>query len=156
MSSTTQILLPLALAGNGMAAGGLVIAVRGAPLLLKLPTEQYVPIHQFLVTRFDPFMPICVVTALLTDLALIFASAHNRPAQALYLLAVLLLVGAMVVSLTKNVPINRWVATLDPDALPDNFDQLDERVRWVNWNAVRMVFAVAALAVNAAALAVLL
>ncbi|MFD9908749.1 anthrone oxygenase family protein [Streptomyces sp. NPDC059063] len=142
-----RVLLPVALLGNGLAAGGLMIAVLGgAPLLLSLPTERYVPTHQFMVTRFDPFMPACMLSALLCDLVLAVA-APTAHATALFVAAALLLVGAIVVSLTKNVPINRWIATVDPQALPPNWEQLDPRVRWSNWNRVRTALVVVALAV---------
>jgi len=155
MDGLIQILVPVALVGCGMAAGGLVISVRGAPLLLSLPDQQYVPIHQFLVTRFDPFMPICLLTALFADLVLAFA-VDGAGARVLCGTAAALLLSAATVSLTRNVPINRWVSTLDPQALPANFRQLDRRQRWVRWNVVRMGLTVAALAVNAAALGLLL
>ena len=142
-----RVLLPFALMGNGLAAGGLMIAVLGgAPLLLSLPTERYVPTHQFMVTRFDPFMPACMLTALLCDVVLAIVAPTAR-ASALFTVSALLLVGAIVVSLTKNVPINRWIATVDPGSLPANWEQLDPRVRWSNWNRVRTALVVCSLAV---------
>jgi uncharacterized membrane protein len=151
-----RYLLPLALLGNGLAAGGLMISVLGgAPLLLILPTEQYVPVHKFLVTRFDPFMPISLCTALAADLVLSVA-ATRAAARGLTGLAAFLLLVAVAVSLTKNVPINRWVGRLDPAALPADFDRLDPRVKWRNWNAVRTALAVGALLANVGTVAVAL
>jgi uncharacterized membrane protein len=151
-----RLLLPLALLFSGFAAGGLIIAsLGGAPLLLSLPSERYVPIHQFLVTRFDPFMPISMCSALLLDTG-IAVVAPNAGSRALALTGALLLVGAMVVSLTRNVPINRWVATLDPQRLPDDWERIDPRVRWRNWNLIRTSMAVAALVANVSTVAVLL
>ncbi|MBV6696699.1 DUF1772 domain-containing protein [Kitasatospora aureofaciens] len=142
-----RILLPIALLGNGLAAGGLMIAVLGgAPLLLSLPTERYIATHQFMVTRFDPFMPACMVAALLCDIALAVV-VHPASNAVLFGLGALLLVGAMAVSLLKNVPINRWIATVDPQALPANWAELDPRVRWSAWNRVRTALVLAALAV---------
>jgi uncharacterized membrane protein len=151
-----RIMLPLALLGTGLAAGGLMIsALGGAPLLLVLPTNQYVPVHQFLVTRFDPFMPISLCTGLVADAILTFWPA-GPTAQFLAGTAAALLLIAVAVSLTKNVPINKWVARLDPDALPENFERLDPRVRWRNWNLVRTALAVAALLANVAAVGAVL
>lgn len=152
----TQLLVPITLVGTGMAAGGLMITVLGGvPLLLRLPTDQYVPVHQFLVTRFDPFMPICMITSLLADLVL--AVVLDEPVSRIgFGVAGVLLLGAMVVSLTKNVPINRWLKTLDPDRLPENFEQINPRVRWGRWNSLRTVFVVVALALSAIALVPLL
>ncbi len=151
-----RLLLPLALLFNGFAAGGLMIAsLGGAPLLLSLPSDRYIPIHQFLVTRFDPFMPISMCTALVVDLALALL-APNPASRVLVLTGGVLLIGAMVVSLTRNVPINRWVATLDPQRLPADWARIDPRVRWRNWNLVRTAFVVAALVANVCAVGVLL
>jgi uncharacterized membrane protein len=151
-----RFLLPLALLGNGLAAGGLMISVLGgAPLLLILPTEQYVPVHKFLVTRFDPFMPISLCTALLADLILA-VSASRQGAQYLAGTAAVLLIAAVAVSVTKNVPINRWVARLDPAALPADFASVDPRVKWRNWNLARTALAVVALLANVSAVAVVL
>jgi uncharacterized membrane protein len=151
-----RFFLPLALLGSGFAAGGLMIsALGGAPLLLILPTDQYVPIHKFLVTRFDPFMPISLCGALIADAILAFTAATGA-GRALTGTAAVLLVIAVVVSLTKNVPINKWVARLDPSALPENFEHLDPRVRWRNWNLVRTALAVTALLVNVSTVAALL
>jgi uncharacterized membrane protein len=151
-----RVLLPFALLFSGLAAGGLMIsALGGAPLLLSLPTDRYIPVHQFLVTRFDPFMPISLCGALVFDVALVF-TAPSAASRALHGVAAALLAAAMTVSLTRNVPINRWISTLDPDRPPEDWARVDPRVRWRNWNLVRTIFAVAALAVNVAAVGILL
>ncbi len=151
-----RALLPLALLGSGFAAGGLMISVLGGvPLLLRLPTEQYIPVHQFLVTRFDPFMPISMCTALAADAVLVFMVA-DPVSRSLLGLGALLLVVAMVVSMTRNVPINRWIKTVDPKNLPEDWERLDPRIRWRNWNLTRTVCVVVALLANVTAVAPLL
>ncbi|MFE0726640.1 anthrone oxygenase family protein [Streptomyces antibioticus] len=155
MVEPVQILLPVALFAGGLAAGGLAISVLAAPLFSTLPTGMYVPVHKGLVTRFDPFMPVSLLSCLLCDLAL--AALGDRTAvRLLAALAALLLAAAMTVSLTRNVPINRWLSTLDPQDLPADFDRLDPRERWIRWNRVRGSLAVAALLTNVAAAAVLI
>ncbi|MFE8014486.1 anthrone oxygenase family protein [Streptomyces antibioticus] len=155
MVEPVQILLPVALFAGGLAAGGLAISVLAAPLFTTLPTGMYVPVHKGLVTRFDPFMPVSLLSCLLCDLAL--AAFGDRTAvRLLAVLAALLLAAAMTVSLTRNVPINRWLSTLDPQDLPADFDRLDPRERWIRWNRVRGSLAVAALLTNVAAAAVLI
>ncbi|MET9130067.1 DUF1772 domain-containing protein [Streptomyces antibioticus] len=155
MVEPVQILLPIALFAGGLAAGGLAISVLAAPLFTTLPTGMYVPVHKGLVTRFDPFMPVSLLSCLLCDLAL--AAFGDRTAvRLLAVLAALLLAAAMTVSLTRNVPINRWLSTLDPQDLPADFDRLDPRERWIRWNRVRGSLAVAALLTNVAAAAVLI
>lgn len=151
-----RILLPMALIASGMAAGGLMIAsLGGAPLLLHLSYEKYVPVHQFLVTRFDPFMPACMMFAMVCDW-LLTAFASPAAGHALAAGAGALLVGAIVISLTRNVPINRWVHTLRADSMPPNWESLDPRTRWRNWNLARTTLGVAALLLNALLVAVLL
>ncbi|MFJ8107275.1 anthrone oxygenase family protein [Streptomyces sp. NPDC096132] len=155
MVDPVQILLPIALFAGGLAAGGLAISVLAAPLFTTLPTGMYVPVHKGLVTRFDPFMPVSLFSCLLCDLALA-ALADRTGVRLLASLAALLLAAAMTVSLTRNVPINRWLSTLDPQNLPADFDRLDPRERWIRWNRVRGSLAVMALLTNVAAAAVLL
>lgn len=151
-----RVLLPLALLGSGMAAGGLMIsALGGAPLLLSLPTDRYVPVHKFLVTRFEPFMPLMLCTGLATDAVLIFVTAP-RVTRALAGSAAVLLAAALIVAVTKNVPINRWVSRLDVNALPPDWESIDPRIRWRNWNLVRTALVVTALLANVVAVAVAL
>lgn len=154
MNWSTQFLVPLAMVANGMAAGGMMIAVLGAGLLLTLPPQRYVAMHQLLVTRFDPFMPVCILVALGTCV-LLAVVASSTAARALHATAATLLLATVFVSLTKNVPINRWLKTLDAEHLPPDFDRLiHRRVVWRNWNLVRTFTALGALVANAAALGV--
>jgi uncharacterized membrane protein len=143
--------VPLAVLAGGLAAGGLMIsALGGAPMLLALPVDSYLPVHKLLVGRFDPFMPICIVTALLSDIA-VAALAPSGVTHTLGAAGAVLYLCVMSVSLTKNVPINRWIATLDPANPPADWHRIDPRVKWRNWNLVRTTLAVLALVVNVAA-----
>ena len=149
-------IIPVALLAGGFAAGGLMIsALGGAPMLLSLSVENYLSVHKGFIGRFDPFMPICICTALVADAVLAFlvpiASAH-----ALLALGAVLYLSVLSVSLTKNVPINHWIITLDPTNPPADWDQIDPRVKWRNWNVVRTTLAVAALVVNVAAVGALM
>lgn len=155
MVDPVQVLMPAALLAGGLAAGGLAISVLAAPLFTTLPTGMYVPVHKGLVTRFDPFMPLSLLSCLLCDIALV-ATGPTTAVRLLAALGALLLAAAMTVSLTKNVPINRWLSTLDPLHLPADFDRLDPRERWIRWNRVRGALAVAALLANVSAAAVLI
>ncbi|MFH8882341.1 anthrone oxygenase family protein [Streptomyces californicus] len=147
--------MPLALLAGGLAAGGLAVSVLAAPLFTTLPTGMYVPVHQGLVTRFDPFMPISLLSCLLCDLALV-VTAPLTSVRVLAALGGLLLAAAMTVSLSKNVPINRWLSTLDPQALPADFASRDPRERWIRWNRVRGALALSALLANVGAAGVLI
>ena len=144
-----RILMPLALLAGGLAAGGLSISDLAAPLFTTLSPAMYVPVHKGLVTRFDPFMPISLATCLVCDIALA-AVADEGPVRMLAALAAVLLAAAMTVSLTRNVPINRWLTTLDAERLPADWERVDPRDRWIRWNRVRGALAVAALLANVA------
>lgn len=145
--------MAVALAGNGVAAGvfaGTVLG--GVPLLLALPPDRYVHAHGFLATRYDPFMPVTLALTALLDLVL--AIAGSGGSRVLFAVAGVLLLGVMTVSVTKTVPINRWVVSLDPQRLPADWDQRDPRGSWNTWNRVRTALAVAGLMVNVVAVTV--
>ncbi|WP_083734002.1 DUF1772 domain-containing protein [Actinomadura sp. CNU-125] len=61
----------------------------------------------------------------------------------------MLLVTVMAISVIKNVPINRFVMSLDPAVRPDDWSRTDPRRRWRNWNLLRTGLAAAALGLNA-------
>ncbi|HET9142520.1 DUF1772 domain-containing protein [Actinophytocola sp.] len=147
------VLAPLVLLTAGLAAGVLTGTVLGgAPLLMALPTERYVHAHGFFATRYDPFMPICLIFTFAGDLLL--GVLAPSPAGAVFVVSGLLAGSVATISLLKNAPVNRWMATLDPEALPADFQ--DPRREWVAWNKIRTGLAVGALAGNVAAIGLLL
>lgn len=147
------ILAPLVLLTAGLSAGVLTGTVLGgAPLLMALPTERYVHAHGFFATRYDPFMPICLISTCLGDLVLgVLASG---PAAAVFVVSGVFAGSVAIISLLKNAPVNKWMASLDPERLPSDFK--DPRREWVAWNKVRTGLAVAALIGNVVAIGVLL
>ncbi|MFI9388406.1 anthrone oxygenase family protein [Kutzneria sp. NPDC052558] len=150
------VVAPLVLVANGLAAGVLVGTQLGNwPLLAGLPADQYVRTHAFFSTRYDPFMPVCLLGTAVGD-GVLAGLADTRGPAALWLLAAVLAVATVVVSLTKNVPVNKWVRTVDPEELPADFADLDPRPGWGRWNRVRTVLATLALAANCAAIGVVL
>lgn len=149
-------LLSLVLLLNGLSAGVLVgTLLGGVPLLYSLPDREYVTAHAFFAGRYDPFMPACLLATLVGDVVLA-GFGDPTAAKFLWVLAALAALGTVVISVAKNVPINRWVRTLDPDELPGDFSARDPRYRWGHWNRVRSGLAVLALLLNTAALPVLL
>lgn len=151
----TELLLPLALLGNGLTAGGLLIAMlASAPLRLALPANRAVQAHQLLTRPMEPLMPICIGASVVFDTLLAFTTPHHA-ASLLCGIAATLQAKTMLISFTKNVPINRWLASLDPEALPDDFAEHDPRLRWRNWNTVRGACALAALMLNLTVVALL-
>ncbi|WP_327085929.1 DUF1772 domain-containing protein [Nonomuraea sp. NBC_01738] len=151
-----EILVPVVVLVNGLAAGVLMgTQLGGWPLLESLPPGRYVQAHAFFSTRFDPFMPICLIGTVLGDGALALLASPVATA-ALFGLAGVLALGTIAVSLVKNVPVNRWIRGLDPDDLPADFAEHDPRRHWGGWNRARSVLSVAALAANCAAVGLLL
>src|SRR2546430_2081017 len=114
------VLAPLVLLTAGLSAGVLTGTVLGgAPLLMALPTDRYVHAHGFFATRYDPFMPVCLISTLVLDLLL--ALLAKGSASPVFLVAGLLAGSVATISLVKNAPVNRWMATLDPERLPADF-----------------------------------
>jgi uncharacterized membrane protein len=151
-----QVLVPLVVLANSLAAGVLVgTQLGGWPLLVELPPERYVQAHAFLATRYDPFMPACLLGAALGDV-LLTTLAPGTGLRVLFALAAVFAAATVTISIVKNVPINRWIRTIDPHRLPEDFADHDPRRSWGTWNQARTGFAVLALLVNCAALAALL
>jgi uncharacterized membrane protein len=146
----TLVVLAVVLAANGLAAGVLAGTVLGGvPLLMSLPPDRYVQAHAFNADKYDPFMPACLLITVIGDAVV---AAFDRSAGAvLPAVAGLLALGTVSISVTKNVPVNRWIRTLDPDALPADWDRIDPRQRWGWWNRLRTTTAVAAFLVNVVA-----
>jgi hypothetical protein len=148
------LLLSLGLLANGIATGVMVSTVIGlAPMTLAWPFAGYVTTVQFLWRRYDPLMPALNTFALLMDV-FVLAFGTTTATRALAGSALILLAVVMVISVWKNVPINRYVMSLDPENPPDDWARVDPRRRWRNWNLLRTTLAIAAFAANVTALAV--
>ncbi|MFJ1974892.1 anthrone oxygenase family protein [Streptomyces sp. NPDC087903] len=151
-----SVLTPLLLLLNGLAAGVLFgTQLGGFPYLASLPADRYVHAHAFFGQRYDPAMPICLIGTVVCDVVLALR-AEEAAAQGLFGLAAVLAAATAAISVAKNVPVNRWMRTLDPDHLPADFATRDPRHEWGAWNRRRSWLTVAALAVNCVALGVLL
>lgn len=145
-----QILGITALLGSGLVAGVLfAVALSVMPALIAMPADHYVEAHQLLGRHYDPIMPILVGTSTMADVALAVL-AQTAWMRMLFAGSALLLLGVMVISQTRLVPINRRVGELDPNVIPHGWD--DPRLRWRNWHLVRTTFALLALVMNAAAI----
>ncbi|MFF3458186.1 anthrone oxygenase family protein [Streptomyces sp. NPDC002730] len=150
------LLVPLVVLVNGLAAGVLFgTQLGGWPLLAALPADRYVHAHSFFATRYDPAMPLCLLGTLIGDVVLAVI-APGQAVRALFITGAVLAAATVTISLTKNVPVNKWVQTLDPDNLPDDFEANDPRWNWGAWNQRRSVLTVLALLANCCALALLL
>lgn len=152
----TPLLVAVALVANGVAVGVMVSTVIGlAPMTLAVPYQTYVGTVQFLWKRYDPLMPALNATACVLDLVLVVL-VDDAAVRTLFGGAGALLVVVMVISVVKNVPINRYVMSLDPQRQPPDWARTDPRVRWRNWNLLRTALAVLAFVVNVSAVALLI
>jgi uncharacterized membrane protein len=154
VTAAAGIVLAFVLVANGLAAGVLTGTVLGGvPLLMSLPPDRYVQAHAFNSDRYDPFMPACLLGTVLGDVVACGLTASA--VSVLPALGALLALTTVSISVTKNVPVNRWIRTLDPAALPAEWSRLDPRRRWGYWNRLRTTTAVAAFLVNVAAVLVI-
>jgi uncharacterized membrane protein len=152
----SALLLPVVLLANGLAAGVLLGTLLGGfPYLAVLAPDRYVHAHAFFSTRYDPFMPVCLLVTVFGSAGLAAPAGHPG-ARLLHLAAAVLAAGTVAISLTRNVPTNRLVRRLDPERLPAGFDPVGVRRSWGRWNTRRSWLAVAALTANGAALALTL
>ncbi|MEV5341290.1 DUF1772 domain-containing protein [Streptomyces sp. NPDC052676] len=149
-----NLLAPLLLLCNGLAAGVLFgTQLGGFPYLASLPADRYVHAHAFFGQRYDPAMPICLIGTVVLDAALAVTAA-DATARTLFAVAGVLAAATALISVTKNAPVNRWMRTIDPDNLPEDFR--DPRREWGTWNRRRSLLTIAALVANCAALGFLL
>jgi hypothetical protein len=150
------LIAPLALIASGLGAGVLLwSAVCGVPLLARLPAEGYVRTHQFWAPRFEPFQPICVLICVVAG-GLLAALAPVTAARVFFAAGAACAAAVLVVSVTRSVPIKKWVISLRPDDLPPDWDEHDPRRVWGTWNLIRTALAVAVLVANAVAVGFLL
>jgi hypothetical protein len=156
MQAFLPILIAVALLASGIAAGVLLWSVMGGvPLLLSLPAERYVEIHQFWGNRFDGLQPLLVsVTVILGVLLAILAPA--QPANALFAVSAVAALAVIIISRFRNVPLKRKVMRLDAHNLPADWERLDPRRAWAAWNLARTVCGILAFTVNVAAVSLLI
>jgi uncharacterized membrane protein len=144
--------LALVLLLNGLAAGVLTASELGQfPLMARLPADRYVQTHAFFSTRYDPFMPVCLVVTTLGDLFLAVTSTRLVD-RGLYGVAAVCVAVAILIALTRNVPINTWVRSVDPRNPPEDWKA--RRAAWGEWNRRRCILVVTALAAQCATIAV--
>jgi uncharacterized membrane protein len=148
----TGMLGTAVLVGSGLVAGVLfAVALSTVPALMAMPPDRYIYTHKLLGRNWDPTMPIIVIGSTLLDVTLT-VTADGR-SRWLFLLAAVLLIGVSVVSHLCNVPINKQMRQLEPDAMPADWN--DPRPLWRSWHLLRTGLAIAALAVNSLAIMLL-
>ncbi len=148
-----QALAVVAVGGSGIVAGVFfAVAVSVLPTLYTMPAGSYITLHRKLGQGYHPSMPLIVNSTMFADIALIFL-VEEPATRWLFVLASVLALGVQGVSHLGNVPINKRVLGVDPDAVPDDWD--DPRPQWRRLHQLRTALALAALTVTAAGVAVL-
>jgi uncharacterized membrane protein len=129
-----QFLSVVAIVGVGIVSGVFfAVLVSVLPTLYALPAGQYVQTHQLLGRGYHPAMPLIVNAATLAELAI--AVISSGPQRLLSAASFVTLIGVQVVSHLCNVPINRRVHGMDPQALPPGWQ--DPRPSWRAWHRLR-------------------
>lgn len=147
-----SVLRVVALAGSGLTAGVLLaVAISVVPALGAVPPPLYVRFNQLLGRNWDPTMPVIVLASALSS-ALLAALMDGDRTRVMFGVGAALLVGVSGVSHLLNVPLNRQIKGLDPDALPANWQ--DPRAVWRRWHLLRTGLAISALLVNVLAVVV--
>jgi hypothetical protein len=150
------LLMPIALLGTGLSAGVLFGGELGiVPFFMIQTPPRYVQVHSFVAGRYDPFQPICLLTAALADVVLAVGLTDGL-ARWLCALAAASAAGVSLVSRNRTAPMGRWLRRLDADALPADWDSQAFRKRWGVWNRTRTAFAVSAFLINVVATGALL
>lgn len=141
----TAVLSIAVLVGTGIVAGVLfAVALSLVPAFASVPAPEYVRIHQLVGRNFDKVMPPLVGLCALSSAVLAVTDAEHR---ALRISAVVFLAGVSLVSQFGNVPINKKVRRLSPDALPHDWH--DPRPSWRTWHLLRTSLAILAVVVTA-------
>jgi uncharacterized membrane protein len=151
-----SLFLSVALLTSGIVAGVLLGGELGmVPLFMTLPADRYVQAHSFVAGRYDPFQPLCLLTAAICDVVLV-TTLSSTPARIVCGVAALVALSVGVVSRTHTAPMGRWLKTLDPASLPADWESSTFRRRWARWNRTRTAMAITVLVLNVAAASILL
>ncbi|MFF4775723.1 DUF1772 domain-containing protein [Microtetraspora fusca] len=148
------LLSQISIALSGLVAGMLLwSAIGGVPWMRRLSAADYVRLHQYWSPRFDPLAPIMVLGVLACDVALLFL-APTRASRYLLTFLVVALAAIVVISATRNARLKRTVMRLDPDRLPQDWDERDPRPAFGRWNLARTIIAIVVFLGNVEAMAV--
>jgi uncharacterized membrane protein len=148
-----HLLATLVLLGSGTIAGVLfAVAISTVPALAAMPADRYLDVYPLLGKNWDPLMPLTVLGTVALDISLAILAPGSAP-RSLLACAAGGLAAVSVVSHLCNVPINKRVRTVDPLAIPADWQ--DPRPLWRRWHLLRTGLAMVALVLNAVAVTVL-
>jgi len=128
-----------------LATGGLIVNWVGlGRAMSRLSISTYIELHQTTNRTFDPYMPIVVVGALLGGVILaVLYGIRSVPGQ-LATAGAVCYAAVMAIGVPTCVRINKQIALWSIQNPPDQWRQA--RARWLQFHAIRTLFAVPALA----------
>lgn len=110
----------------------------------------FLEMHQGAVRGLNLLLPALALASIIFTLTLTWLARGKGSVFWLYLAALLLMVGAGVVTRFFNQPINAQVVSWTADSLPANWADL--RSTWWNWHLLRTGFSVVGIALLLAAI----
>ena len=137
----------IALALAGLLAGSL-FGIRFGYDVTAYSPATFVEVQQHAIAGLNDLLPLMGLAEIVL-LAVLAWSARRRPEFWLYLVAVVGMIVAGLVTRFGNQPINAMMVDWTASALPANWDSL--RHDWWNWHAVRLVATAVAFATLVAA-----
>jgi uncharacterized membrane protein len=132
-----------ALLSSGLLAGAVALVWLGDRPFAMSPS-LYVEFQQARIAALTLPMSALGGATIILALCLAFAVKGRPPSLRLTVFAIILLIGAMAITVGFNMPINNQVVTWSPEAPPANWSEL--RDRWWAWHQARTLFSVAAFA----------
>lgn len=113
--------------------------VTAHPALRDLPLEAHILAEQALTRRYGKIMPVFMSSTLASFLPVLLLDRDRRSAPFRFRLAGSICYAAMlVITLTRNVPINNRLVALSPDSTPRE-ELLDLTDRWARLHTIRNV-----------------
>jgi uncharacterized membrane protein len=136
----------LALFCAGIATGAWVVTQRALiPMRRALPPEGAVHLHVVTSREMDRYQPPCAAAATASGLLiLVLGLAADRTAVLWTSAGVVSMTGASLVSMLRNMPINRRMASWPSGPPPAEFAELQEK--WIRANLVRTLLGLAGFA----------
>jgi uncharacterized membrane protein len=95
----------------------------------------FLEMHQGAVRGLNTLLPAMGAAALLLTATLVFGARSNRRALPYYILTLVLMTAAALVTRFGNQPINAIVMSWTPDTIPDDWAALLDR--WWIWHVLR-------------------
>jgi uncharacterized membrane protein len=139
----------LLLVGNGLVTGVFfAVGVSVLPALATMPAGRYIETHRLLGKGYHPAMPVIVNATTLCAIGLAILTPDTA-ARLLLSGTVAALIVVQAVSHLGNVPLNRGLWGVDPDRVPDDWD--DPRPVWTSWHRLRTLAALIAMACSSVA-----